>query len=391
MMALAPLAALLLACAPTLRLYETAPVQTTLRHEDLPQAHELWRQRIDAARERIDLAQFYAVDEPPSRLTPVVEAIERALARGVEVRFLADAGFQKTYPDLLARLAAVPGAQVRLLDLKSRTGGVLHAKYVVIDGREVLVGSQNFDWRSLEHIQELGVQARSRPIAAAYGEVFELDWALAGGADPAYAQGAAIREVRLRSPWGAVRARAVFSPKGALADPASWDLPLLLQAIGEAREEIHIQVMSWEDRAHGGETWPEFQEALAAAAARGVRVRVVVGHWNLRASRLPGMRALAAVPGVELRVATIPELAQGFLPFARVIHAKAMVVDGHLAWVGTSNIGPDYFLASRNAGLLLEGTGFAGRLRTWLLDLWESPYCAPFDPQRDYPEPRIRS
>src|SRR5678816_2321717 len=111
----------------------------------------VWLDMIGAARSSIDLGQFYASNQQPSRLEPVVRALEAAVARGVRVRFLAELGFVKTYPDTLERLARA-GAQVRHLDLKPTPGGILHAKYFIVDDREAFFGSQNFDYRSLEHI-----------------------------------------------------------------------------------------------------------------------------------------------------------------------------------------------------------------------------------------------
>lgn len=382
----------LLGCAHTgrLQLFETFPVETTLDDPGLPEAHELWRQRIEAADRSIDLMHFYAVDEPGSRLTPVIEALGAAAARGVTIRVLADAGFSKTYPDLLGQLGALPGASMRLLDLKASTGGVLHAKVMLIDGDEVLVGSQNFDWRSLEHIQELGALVQDPTIAAAYGQVFEADWARAGGEALPEATRVETLPVRLRSPAGTVSVLPVFSPKELLPDPALWDLPYLLSWIEEAETSIRLQAMSWETREYGGEDWFDLQEALAAAAARGVKVEVILAHWGLRRSRIEAMRTLARLPGVELRIATIPEAGQGFIPFARVVHSKFLVVDEARAWVGTSNMGRDYFHSSRNAGLLIEGEAVAGSLDEHFERLWTSPYCERLDLERDYPEPRYR-
>src|SRR3954470_13984964 len=132
-----PLLALLLACAhahppapppSALELVETAPVETSLRHAELREAWQVWPEMIARATARIDFAEMYAVDQPPSRLTPVVDALRQALKRGVRVRFLAEARFAtKTYPELVAVLAA-HGAQVKKLEKP-----FLHAKYFVVD------------------------------------------------------------------------------------------------------------------------------------------------------------------------------------------------------------------------------------------------------------------
>ena len=46
-------------------------------------------------------------------------------------------------------------------------GGVLHSKAMVVDREVVFLGSANFDWRALEHIQELGALVHSEPLARA--------------------------------------------------------------------------------------------------------------------------------------------------------------------------------------------------------------------------------
>src|SRR5207237_477557 len=120
---------------------------------------------------------------PPSRLTTVIDALRAAVKRGVRVRFLADAGFAKRESRVLDALAQA-GIDVRRFDVHVLTGGVQHAKYFVVDGREAYAGSQNFDWRSLTHIQELGVRFRQPDAVRALLDVFEYDWALAGGAQP---------------------------------------------------------------------------------------------------------------------------------------------------------------------------------------------------------------
>src|SRR5262249_28124133 len=132
------------------------------------------------ARTSIDLGQFYASNHQPSRLEPVVQALEAAIARGVRVRFLAELGFVKTYPDTLERLAHA-GAAARHLDLKPPTHRILHAKYFIVDDRDAFFGSQNFDWRALEHNYELGARVRDPALVAGLSAIFAADWARAGG------------------------------------------------------------------------------------------------------------------------------------------------------------------------------------------------------------------
>jgi phosphatidylserine/phosphatidylglycerophosphate/cardiolipin synthase-like enzyme len=381
---------------PELVLVETAPVETDLDHADLPETHEVWPAMIRGARERIDLAHFYASDRAGSRLSTVVTALEEAAARGVEVRFLADAGFVETYPDTLARLDARDGVEVRHYDLRARTGGVLHAKFMLVDGREAFVGSQNFDWRALQHIQELGVRLRVPAVAEALSEVFELDWRLAG--DPAAATEVAAQDLSARYPVDVdcgdgetVAVTPVLSPTGLIPDEDLWDLPRLVAWIDAAERAVDVQLLSYSASGRDGEAFEVLDSALTRAAARGVRVRLLLSHWNTRSRSIGGLKRLQRVPGVEVRFATIPIAAEGFVPFSRVVHAKYMTVDEERAWIGTSNWSRDYFHASRNVGLLIEGAPVAERLVDFFEDVWTSRYAEPVDPERDYPEPRVGS
>src|SRR5262249_29955902 len=93
----------------------------------------------------------------------------------------------KQDPATFERMKAIEGAAARTYDLSKLTGGILHAKYWVIDGAEVFVGSQNFDWRSLAHIHEAGLRVRDERIAGQLGRVFETDWQVAEtGALPSF-------------------------------------------------------------------------------------------------------------------------------------------------------------------------------------------------------------
>src|SRR2546426_11284768 len=74
----------------SVELVESAPIETTLDHPDIRNAGEVWLEMIQASKQRLDFAEFYASDEEGGgRLEPIVVAIERAAGRGVHVRFLA--------------------------------------------------------------------------------------------------------------------------------------------------------------------------------------------------------------------------------------------------------------------------------------------------------------
>jgi phosphatidylserine/phosphatidylglycerophosphate/cardiolipin synthase-like enzyme len=366
-----------------IELVESAPVETTLDHPDVREAAEVWPELIDRARRTLDIAEFYASDADgeaakTSRLAPVIAAIERAVKRGVRVRFLADAIFAPKYPETLERLRKA-GVTVKTIDCAPRYGGVQHAKYIVADGEESFVGSQNFDWRALAHIQEIGVRVRSTAIAGALLDLFDTDWALADGNTP--------NETRTHLHEGAPAAKtragesiAVYaSPKGWLPDESRWDLPRIVEILDHARASIDLQVLVYSTQNRDKSSFTTLDEAIRRAAARGVRVRVLVSHWGANAGShaRESVERLAALANVEVRVFTIPAWSGGEIPFARVAHAKYLVADGRVAWIGTSNWEGDYFLKTRNVAIVAETGAIASRLARIFEDGWSSTYAAP--------------
>lgn len=403
-----------------IELVESVPIETTLDHADVRDTVDVWPELIDRATHTLDFSQFYASDmdgdeAKTSRLAPVVAAIERASSRNVRVRFLADASFAEKYPATLERLRK-SNADVRTIDAKERYGGVQHSKYFVVDGVESFVGSQNFDWRALTHIQEIGVRIRSVDIARELLDVFEVDWALAttahrqgapspteqsksavvgsGEKSPSRDANAAI-EVPARRRAGATssdpvkttggeRVSLYASPKGWLPDASRWDLPKLVAMIDGARASVNLQVMKFSTVDRDGGPFTTLASALRRAAARGARVRLLVSHWGARLDTTArhSVDELSALPNVDVRVMTIPPWSGGDVPFARVAHAKYMLVDDGVAWIGTSNWEGDYFYKSRNVSVVVEGGELVTRLGRVFENGWSSPHTAPLAPPR---------
>lgn len=377
------------AAEPPLELVESSPIETALDHPDLRDAFEVWPAMIGGARRSIDMAQFYASNAPGSRLEPVVAALEAAIARGVTVRLLVERSFEKTYPDTIARLRGA-GASVKSLDLGPVTGGILHAKYFVVDEREAFLGSQNFDWRALEHIQELGARVRVPAVVRGLAATFAYDWARAGGGPPP-GDGSRAAPEPVRGGRGEPSITLVASPRDLLPPGVAWDLPRLIALIDRAERRVRVQLLTYRagDRS-GGEAWTELEEPLRRAAARGVRVELLLAHWSKRAHTIGGLQQLARTAGIEIRIVTIPPWSGGFIPYARVAHTKLLAVDGRAAWIGTSNWEKDYFYRSRNVGLVIEEPALAARVERFFETGWGSRYAERLDPDAAYEPPRVQ-
>jgi hypothetical protein len=150
--------------AASIELVESWPSGTALDQAEIPDAWQVWIEMIDGARRTVNLGHFYAVDEGSSRLTKVIEALERAGKRGVKLRFLVEKNFRGVSETTLERLSRIDGLELRRLDSKAAYGGgVMHAKYMLVDGEQCFLGSQNFDWRVSAHRSN----ACSRPTGRA--------------------------------------------------------------------------------------------------------------------------------------------------------------------------------------------------------------------------------
>lgn len=393
---------------PDFEIVESAPIETSLDHADIRNASDVWLEMIGGATTSLDFAEFYASDDPGDANDPidkVVAAIEAAAARGVKVRFVSSSTFYKTYPQIVDRLrasigdgasprCASEGRGVLLLDFKAVAGGVLHAKYFIVDGETVYLGSQNFDWRSLAHIQEIGVRVHDRAVAAGMMAVYDTDWLTALGQAKVQMECVmpSIREdfpvVREMAPEESAAIAPVASPRDFLPGGVPWDEPRLVAMIDGAKTSVAVQLLTYKP-VSGGEYYDVLDGALRRAAARGVKVRLLCADWCKRPSTIPYLKSLTVVPNIEVRMVTFPEWSGGFIPFARVVHSKYMTVDGRASWIGTSNWERDYFHESRNVGVTIENAKIAGILERFFASGWESEYAYRVDPAAEYAPPRI--
>ncbi|WMJ02931.1 phospholipase D-like domain-containing protein [Pseudomonas chlororaphis subsp. aurantiaca] len=373
---------------PGFELVHTVPVDTALGTADLRQPGPVWIELFDRAKSQIDIGQFYAADHPGSVLGKVIEHLEAAGKRGVKIRFLLEEkGLKLSEPATLERLRAIPNLTFRVLPYARVSGGIIHAKYMVVDGKQAFVGSQNFDWRSLEHIHETGLRISDEATVAQVQAIFEQDWqaqaALAAN-QPVPLPAAGQQPARSGNYLVASPQR--YNPPG--VGDSQLELPRLL---AEAQNEVRVQLLDYAPLSYGPDrTRPYYaviDNAVRAAAARGVSIKLMVSNWNTDQLELPYLKSLAVLPNVQVRIVTLPQASQGFIPYARVIHSKTMDIDGQVAWVGTSNWLGGYLDNSRNLEVVMHDSAMAKRIGELHAQLWDGPYAKPLELMGEYPEP----
>ncbi len=381
------LAAKPVAPPPALELGESRPLETKLGNRALPEARDEWLDMIRGAKGMLDIEEFYFSHHPGQSLQPVVDEIGRAAARGVHVRLLLDAGFLKTYPQPAESLSHLPYVEMRPIDYKRLTGGVQHAKFMIVDGYDAWIGSQNLDWRSLTQIHELGMRVRHEAIAGAIESIFNSDWAAADTTKPfavGRPNGAAWPQRVTQAPGRDVDVWLGACPRATTPAGIPWDRDLIVERIDAAKHDVSVQVLQYGTRLRGSGVDSTLQHALTGAAARGVKVRLMVSDWLLGGANEPALHELAA-RGVEVRISHVPEWSEGFVPFARVEHCKYMVVDSEWLWVGTSNWEPSYFLNTRNLGLTVHDPVMAKQADLIFATSWGAPSASPYGPDTKLP------
>jgi phosphatidylserine/phosphatidylglycerophosphate/cardiolipin synthase-like enzyme len=373
-------------------LVHTSPVETTLVNADLREPAQVWREMIDGAKKEIVFGEFYASGKPGGgdRLDGILASLEAAAARGVKIRFLLEAkGVKLSTPETIERLQKIKGLEFRTLDYSKITGnGIIHAKYFVVDGREAYVGSQNFDWRSLQHIHETGLRITDAAVVAETQAIFEQDWqaqALIAAGKPVPQLPQPTAEFDIQRPVFLLSSPRAYNPPG--VGDSETVLPRLL---AEAQSEVRIQLLDYVPLSYAPGKRPFYavmDNAIRAALARGVKVKLMVSNWNTESAAVPWLKSLAVLPNMELKIVTLPQVSTGFIPYGRVIHTKSMVIDNKIAWVGTSNWSGGYMDKSRNIEVVLRNEAMAQRVAALHEQTWSSPYAVAIDINKVYPKP----
>jgi cardiolipin synthase len=295
---------------------------------------------IDTARNHVHLVFYIIRDDGVGRR--VAEALERAAARGVACRVVADAlGSRPFFRSLADSMTAKGIHVVPAMPFRPLAGRGLarldvrnHRKIAVIDGRVAYIGSWNIvepgfrpRARGLYH----DLMARVRGPAGLHLQLLFLeDWTLEAG------ESLSPDEV-FATPEAAGSAVTQVLPSGPLY-PFSPVRDLTVELLGLARRRVIL-------------TTPYFipDEAvmlcLRLAVQRGVEVNVVVpARSDSRLADAAGRAYLAELADAKVHVHCFTG---GFL------HAKSITVDDEVGMVGSANFDIRSFCLDIEANLIL--------------------------------------
>ncbi len=290
-------------------------------------------QLIDTAESSIRLKIYLWT---PSRMD-VVEALGRAVKRGVEVRVLMEREPAGGRPSMEV-IGALRDRGVELRFSKPFRFVFVHEKSMVIDDRVAWFGSGNLTGSTFKANREYMLVTERPDWVREIARVFDADW-----------QGQRIDLSHARLVWSPDRV-----VRGVREGHAREKV---LGLIRGARKTLFLEQAGMVDE--------EVIAALEEAVARGVDVRLVGSPADPKENTyfVPGAERLRRA-GVRLR----------YLP-SPYVHAKVIVADGNTALVGSINMSQSSMNANRELGAILTAAGepraFFRLLRTMEAD-WKN-------------------
>lgn len=313
---------------------------------------------IDAAEREVHLETYIFEDDATG--SRVADALRRAAARGVTVRVMVDGFGARPFVDGMMSGLEAGGVEVLVYRREMRAWRFrrhrlrrLHRKIVTVDRRVAWVGGINVIDDFTENESpfprfDYAVRVEGPLVAAIVHAVHRLWWLVSW---------AHLRRRGTLPRWPEPRpgpvgdVRAAFVLRDSLGHRRDIEVAYRTAIRGASDEIIIACAYFFPGRS--------FRQALVDAAARGVRVTLLLQGLTDHPILAYATRALYPYflqHGVRL-----------FEYHRSHLHAKVAVVDGRWATVGSSNIDPFSLMLAREANVVVEDIGFAGELRASLL------------------------
>lgn len=375
------------------KLAESIPEETVLNSSKLENTFDVWMELIENAQRSIDIETFYFADKDSTTFNKFVASLKAASIRGIKIRIIVDSSFYASNDKSVDALEGIENIEIRKIPMRNISGGVMHAKFFIVDGESVFAGSQNFDWRALMHIHEIGAVIKNRRLAETFIEIFEADWKLCEGNLYGFSNMKMNSLVNRENPvklndreFGEIEIYPAVSPFGYVVEGLNFELEELLRIINSSKERLKIQIYSYSTKDRSSEGFFAIDSALKNAAARGVKIRMLLPDWATKPGATDAIKDLSKVHNISIKISSIPLHSSGFIPYARVDHTKYFVCDNDISWISTTNWERNYFYNSRNVSLVVKNK----EVNKWLSDVfgisWDSPYSEFVDVNKQYEE-----
>ncbi|MCK4936932.1 MAG: hypothetical protein KAR84_08775, partial [Elusimicrobiales bacterium] len=295
---------------------ESVPVGTSLDSSYTLKTENVWVDMMMGAEHSIDLEMFYISNKKDEPLENILYAMKDAAERGVKIRILTGKIMKKDTLGSLAGLKGRKNIKIRFIDFKKVSGGgIQHTKFFIIDGERVFIGSQNFDWRAIKHIHELGLKITSKRAAKTFSAVFNADWKMAKSDDKKsvkklFRSKLNFKPVTKENPEKAKVLEKneeyylAFGPKKLLFKGFSIEVDELLSLIKNAEKSISAQIMSYAITDYDKSRWKKLDKALRKAAKKGIKIKLIFADWAMKPKTDADIKSLAKVKNISIKIST---------------------------------------------------------------------------------------
>lgn len=375
-----------------IEIVESIPLETSLENSDLPRTLNVWLKMINEAKESVDIETFYFANEKGKPLEQIIAALKDAAGRGVIVRIIVDSGFYSKNDKSVDELEGIKNITIKKIPFSNLAGGVMHAKYFIADKINVFTGSQNFDWRALIHIHEIGIRVKNKDMGRTFSELFETDWKLCDNNFYGITNMTVHFFVNKDNPvtvssdkYGQVMMYPAFSPPDLNMPGLSSEEDELIKIIDYSKNRLLIQMYSYSPKTRSKEIkYDRIDNALRSAASRGVKVKIIFSDWAIRDEATDFIKSLSAEKNIEIKFSSIPQYSAGFIPYSRVEHCKYFISDNNISWISSSNWEQSYFSNSRNATIVTDNLKINEELEKVFYRSWDSNFTEKVDIDRKY-------
>lgn len=271
---------------------------------------------LDGAKRSIRMTMYILTEQD------AIDALVAAQQRGVTVQVMLEKRPFGTPTINNKTREALVAAGIAVKD-SNPVFTLTHEKAVVVDDREAAILSLNVSHAAFTGNREYAIITRDPQQVAEVRQVFEADW-----------QRQSFKPTDPDLVWSPDNSRQRF-----------------VSLIDKASRTLDIEAEEMQDQG--------IEERLIAAVDRGVTVRLVITPGSGPTdSNAPGLQRISQ-GGVEVRYMKSP-----------YVHAKMMLQDQKLAYIGSVNNSAQSLDFNREAGILVREAPILNRLRTVFQEDW---------------------
>lgn len=322
-------------------------------------------QAIDAAQRTVHIAAY------EFKTREVLKALRRARERGVEVKIVLDYEnvFPRKRPDTKYRPHRSLEIQSLLnegFDVSILRGawryGIMHNKFIVLDGKIAEFGSYNYSWTAEGHHFENANFTDDKKHVKGFLQYWEYLRGMSVGFEEARGRDwpeelpTAPQASDLSVEHNGVRLPAFFFNP----NPASEDW--IVKAMDSAAETLDLSIFTFRST--------KIAEALLRAKKRGVKVRVVLDESQNDSDAVRDYRDWLAYHKIKVRILAGPD-PEG-PDWAQKNHNKMLVIDGKLVQTGSMNYTKNAVMFNFENGAFTTDPTDAAAYQAFFNDLWKN-------------------